>query len=155
MGPTISFICPWELSFQSRTIMKLFLMIGNSLPPIFLFFISFLTFQIAHLQECSFFPLLPTHFRLKCMPCRSFEGERSPTLLTDILSCGTGAEGWKSYLPDSWLGWFLFRSSKEELSRNVWKVERSRSCHSNSSRQALAVRRTVSKSLCGGFQNLS
>ena len=151
MGPTISFICPWELSFQSRTIMRLFLMIGNILHPIFLFFISFLTFQIARLQECSFFPLLPTHFLLKCMPCRSFEGEISPTLLTDILSCGTGAEDWKSYLPDSWPGWFLFRSSKEELSWNVWKVERSRSCHCNSSRQELVVGQTVSKSLCGGF----
>lgn len=81
MGLTISFICPWELSFQSRTIMKLLLMTGIFLHPIFLFL-----YLLSNLPNSSFYRnapsfLLPTHIPpLKCMPCRSFKWEISPAL---------------------------------------------------------------------------
>lgn len=53
MGPTISFICPWELSFQSRTIMKLLLMTGIFLHPIFLFL-----YLLSNLPNSSFTGML-------------------------------------------------------------------------------------------------
>lgn len=53
MGPTISFICPWELSFQSRTIMNLLLMTGIFLHPIFLFL-----YLLSNLPNSSFTGML-------------------------------------------------------------------------------------------------
>ena len=53
MGPTISFICPWELSFQSRTIMNLLLMTGIFLHPIFLFL-----YVLSNLPNSSFTGML-------------------------------------------------------------------------------------------------